>query len=399
MKKKILCFILSASLVISSTTVALAKPGNQGGQGKVTTTSQQTTTQKNARIKAKKVSFKLNGTPVIKYGSYKLPISPITKGMGATVEFDKATGVLTVTKGTNKIVIDFKNKTAAVNGTVDTKASIFSAKKNKKTTVLIKYIADKLGVRTTFDKDKVTVEVPGLDLPTNVTVSPAGTNVVANTLNSTTLYMTATANIKAGQATGGKAELYVGSKLVATDAEITATDTSVFFTTSDTTPTNEELKAIIPTGGVVTVKLYNAANNSVISTVANPTLVTDYAAPSVTAINSAVYSVSGSSIVVNVTGASAVGDKVDVTKISLYDAALGRSYQLTNAADTGSKGTVSSDSMLTITLGTADKLGLTGFGTSTVVLTVAAGSILTDEAGNVSSVTAASQVIPVTVIH
>lgn len=399
--KKILCLIITATLLLTSTSIAFAKSHDEGKQNEhqKQNTQHQDSQHQNHRLESTKQSFKINGSPVIKCGRHKLPISPITKGMGATVTFDKATAILTVVKSATTIVIDFKNKTVTVNGVADTNSGIFTAKNNKKTTVLIKYIANVLGVRVNCDNDKVTVEVPGLDLPTNVIVTSAGTTVVANTLNNTTLYMNATASIIAGQATGGKAELYVGSKLVAIDADITATDTAVTFTTADSTPTNLELQAAVPAGGVVTVRLYNASNKYVTSTKANPTLAVDYVAPTITGITSAVYSVTGSAIYINVTGASLVGDKVDVTKISFYDTTLGRTYQLTNSFGIGSNGVVNSPNLLVINIGAVDKLGLAGFGNTNMFLIVAPGSLLTDSAGNTSSGSAVKQTVPVTVTN
>jgi hypothetical protein len=397
--KKILCFLITASLVLTSSSVVFAKQNQSSNQSKKSVTEQETTSKKDTKIKANKQSFKIKGAKVIKYGKYKLPISPITKGMGATVNFDKETAILTVEKATTKIVINFKEKTVTVNGVADTNSGIFTAKNDKKMTVLIKYIANALGVRVTVGKDKITTEIPGLNAPTLVTVTTVGNTVVANTLNNTNLYMYATANVVAGQATGGKAELYVGSKLVATDTSIVATDTTVTFTTSDTTPVNSELQAAIPVSGVVTVKLYNASNSAVVSAVANPTLTVDYVSPAITSITGAIQSVSGSAITIIVSGAGEVNDKVDVTKISLYDTTLNKTYQLTNTAGTGSVGVVSSTSQLTITLGTVDKQGLSGFGGSTVLLTIAPGSLLIDSAGNTSAVTATAQTIPVTIIH
>jgi len=391
--KKLLCIIMTATLILSSSSIASAKSNNEGKHNK-----QQNTHQQNHSFKATKQDFKIKGSPVIKCGKYKLPLKPVTKGMGATVTFDKATAVLTVVKETNTIVIDFKNKTVLVNGVADTNSGIFTSKNDKKMKVLIKYIANVLGVRVCTDKDKVTVEVPGLDLPTNVTVTPVGTTVIANTLNSSTLYMSATANITAGQATAGKAELYVGCKLVATDSTIAATDTSVTFTTSDNTPTSAELQAAVLKGGVVTVKLYNTSRNHVTSIVANPTLVVDYVNPTITGVTSAVYNVSGSSITFNGTGVGAIGDKVDVTKISLYDTTLGKTYQLTNTSEIGSNGVVNCEDMLTINLGSVDKLALTGFGSTTVFLNISIGSLLTDAAGNTSPSFTTIQTVPVTVI-
>jgi DNA-binding protein YbaB len=288
--KKIICFIMTLALLLSSLSIAYAKQGSTKEQTKQQKkTEQQVTTnnkvqqkeqdsedqqkledqqnsknQKNQKqeifnnkIKEKKQTFKINGSPTIKYGKYKLPINPVKKGMGANVTFDKDTAILTVTKATTTIIINFKEKTVTVNGVADTNSGIFTASNSKKSTVLIKYIANKLGVRVNGDDDKITVTVPGLDLPKGITVTPVGSTIVENTLNTTTQYMTATANITPGQAV--KAELYVGSKLIATDSDIAATDKVVTFTTSDGTPTNTELQAAVPEGGVITVK-FNGKN-------------------------------------------------------------------------------------------------------------------------------------------
>ncbi len=403
--KKIICFILTAVLILTSTSVALAKPGITAKGKKPHTTLTQDKKNKGKETKKpgkpdkKKQEFKINGAPLIKHGKFKLPIAPVTKGMGATVTFDQKTAVLTVTKGTITIVVDFINSTVKVNGVEDKNSGIFTAKNEHKTIVLIKYIARVLGVNTVVDDDDIIVDIPGLNNPTNVTVTPMGGVAVSNTLNSTTLYLIASANITAGQATGGKAELYVGSKLVATDAFITATDTTVNFTTSDNTPTTAELMSAVPAGGIVTVKLYNAANQSVVSKTGNPTLVVDYVAPKYTGITSAVYSVSGASIYLNVTGAGEVGDTVDVSKLSIYNTVYGISYQLTSAAGTGSTGVVSTANMLTIKLGTVDATILASFTGSPLLLNIAPGSLLKDAAGNTSAGTATAVSVPVTVFQ
>jgi hypothetical protein len=392
--RKLICFILTAALVITPATTAFAKSHNHNHNDQQEQEQEQE--HQNVRIQEQKQSFKIGGASVIKYGRYKIPLSPITKGMGAKVTFDKATGVLTIVKDTKTIVIDFKNKTVTVNGVADTASGIFTAKNSKKMTVLIKYVANVLGVRVNVGDDKITVTVPGLDFPTNVAIAPIGGTVVANTLNSTNVALTATAAIKAGQAV--KAELYVGDKLVATDSAIAATDTSVSFITGDDTPTAAELQALIATGGVVTVRLYNSSNAYVISKAANPTLKVDYTAPTVTGAVVAAYAVSGSAITITVTGASITADKVDVTKISLYDTTLAKTYQLTNTAVTGSTGVVADANTLVITLGSVDMTGLAGFGTTTMFLNIAPGSLLYDAAGNVS-LPGAAQTIAVNVLR
>ena len=114
------------------------------------------------------------------------------------------------------------------------------------------------------------------------------------------------------------------------------------------------------------------------------------------AFTSAVYSVTGGAITIVVSGASIKSDMVDVTKITLFDTTLAKSYQLTDKAGTGSVGVVTDANTLTITLGSADKLGLAGIGGSTVNLNIAVGSLLKDAAGNTSTALMAPVTIPVT---
>ncbi len=158
--KKILCFILVFALLISSVTIAYAKQTGSKKQVENKKQTQQQEKTSKGKEYGKKQTFKLKGSSVIKNGKFKVPIKPITKGMGATVDYDKATGVLTVTKEATTIVINFTEKIVTVNGVADTDSGIFTAKNSKKTNVLLKYIADKLGVRITFSKDKITTQVP-----------------------------------------------------------------------------------------------------------------------------------------------------------------------------------------------------------------------------------------------
>jgi hypothetical protein len=352
--------------------------------------------KKDKKHKDKKQEFKLYGVPVIKYDKYKLPIAPITQGMGATVIYDKVAATITVKKGETTIVIRFKDKTVTINGVTDTFTNSFKGIKGNGTIVLIKYIANVLGIRADVDDDDIIIEEPILDKPTDITITTFGASVVANTINATTQHISVTAKIKAGQATGGKAELYVGSKLIATDSSISATDTMVEFTTHDGTPTNEELKAMIPTGGKVTIRLYNSTNNYVSSSTNGPTLQVDYIAPTITGILSAVFDPAKNQIALEVTGAGAIGDRVDVTKFMLYDQALGRYYQLTNTAGSGSSGEIKSANSIVIQLGSVDMYQLTDFRSATMLLTVTAGSLLKDVAGNTAIGFAINQTVPLT---
>ncbi len=127
--------------------------------------------------------------------------------------------------------------------------------------------------------------------PTSVSVTPVGGTVVANSLNKSNTNLTASASITAADATGGKAELYLGSTLLATDNTINDTDTQVTFDLGITS--TENLKAVIPAGGVISVKLYDGAGNSSVSS-GNPTLEVDYVTPPPEAPTAAVNPITGS---------------------------------------------------------------------------------------------------------
>lgn len=383
--KKIICFIVTLALLTTSSAIAFAKPVKHREQE-----------NKNYTKEIEKKND-LKHTKVIKYGRYQLPTEPVIKGMGAVLTYDKETAVVTVTKDATTIVIDLKGKKVTVNGVEDTKSGIFTASKNKKKTVLIKYIAAKLGVRAKDDKDEEEKIEPKLDAPKNIKITPVGGIVVANTLNSTTQYMEVTADITPGQATGGRAELYVNTKLVATTSLSSVSGSAITFTTSDQTPTNDELRVAVPEGGAVTIKLYNAQNESVTSK-SDVKLTVDYVSPTLTSVTSAIYMVSSGELYLSVAGAGAVKDSVNVTKLSMYDSTLARSYQLTDLEAKGSKGFVESDSSLKISLGEIDRAGLAGFGTSTVTLYIASGVLIRDAAGNTSSALTAPIALSVVVI-
>ena len=262
--KKIICFIVTLALLTTSSAIAFAKPVKHHEQEnkKYSKEFEKKNEDKKEDKKEHKKDYKKENKyvhpKVIKYGRYQLPTEPVTRGMRATLTYDKETAVITVKKDATTIVIDLKNKKVTINGVEDPKSGIFPASNDKKKTVLIKYIAAKLGVRVKVDKDELKVIEAKLDAPKNIKITPIGASVVDNTLNSTTQYMEVTADITPGQATGGKAELYVNTKLVATTNIPSATGSAITFTTSDGTPTNEELRVAVPESGVVTIKLYNA---------------------------------------------------------------------------------------------------------------------------------------------
>ena len=115
--------------------------------------------------------------------------------------------------------------------------------------------------------------------PTLVSARAVGGTVITNTLNSTNTHLIGSASILRGHAVGGKAEFLVNGVVKLMDNTISASDTTVTFSTSDGTPLNTELQAIFAAGtDAVTVLLYDAAGN-VSGEATGPTLTVDYTAP------------------------------------------------------------------------------------------------------------------------
>jgi hypothetical protein len=146
------------------------------------------------------------------------------------------------------------------------------------------------------DNSGYLVDASAPTAPTSITVTTSGGTVTSNTLNSTNTYLTASAGITAGLATGGSAALKVGSTIVATDNTINSGDTTVDFTTSDGSPTNAELQTAIAAGGAVTVELFDSAGNKAIGT--GSTLTVDYVADAGNDLAIAATTLAGSSDIV-----------------------------------------------------------------------------------------------------
>jgi hypothetical protein len=110
-----------------------------------------------------------------------------------------------------------------------------------------------------------------------------GGTVVANTLLASTTNLTASANITAGQAANGTANLLLGETILATDNLIGPTDTTLAFSLE--LSSSAALQSAIATGGAITVQLIDAAGN--VSALSSPvTLVVDYVVPSITVTSS-----------------------------------------------------------------------------------------------------------------
>ncbi|CAB4640828.1 unannotated protein [freshwater metagenome] len=115
--------------------------------------------------------------------------------------------------------------------------------------------------------------------PTNLALAPVGGTVVANTLLASTTNLTASANIIAGQATNGTANLLLGETVLATDNSIGSSDTTLAFSLG--LSSSAALQSAIAAGGAVTVQLIDAAGN-VSALSSSVMLVVDYVVPTIT---------------------------------------------------------------------------------------------------------------------
>ncbi|MCX6423287.1 MAG: Ig-like domain-containing protein, partial [Actinobacteria bacterium] len=125
----------------------------------------------------------------------------------------------------------------------------------------------------------IVIDTEAPSAPTTVAVIPVGGTVVANTLLASNTNMTSTASITAGQATGGYAELLLGSSVIATDLLISSGDSSVAFDLGLSGAA--ALQATIAASGNLTVRLYDAVGNVSAASAAR-SLTVDYIVPTVT---------------------------------------------------------------------------------------------------------------------
>jgi hypothetical protein len=385
--KKIVSIIMITALLLMSFTVAVF--ANKDGED-----------QKNYN---KSVSYRISESPTITFGRFVLPLTAVEKGLGASVVYSN--GVILVSKGNIVLEFDLNNKKVFVTTNAirveDTTSGIFNTHDNRKIKTLINYIADKFGISINIKGDNIyIVTASSMTAPTSVVLTPVGGTVVTNTLNSTNQYLLAQAVITAGQATGGKAELYIGSRLIASDLAIAAADAAVTFTTSDGTPLPAELQALIPAGGKAYVKLYNSTGEYVISKIGNPELKVDYISPVITSLTAAEYYPEKNKIKLYITGAVSRNDVLDVTKVQVVDISPAVSKVLTNSTTYDVMYGSMNQVVITIKLSDADAAALSTVGGDDVTLILLVGVVITDPSGNPPASVAAAQTVKLTaVIH
>jgi fibronectin type 3 domain-containing protein len=212
----------------------------------------------------------------------------------------------------------------------------------------------------------IVVDTVAPSTPTSLVVTPVGVTVVANTLLADNTNMTATATITAGQATGGWAELVLGSTTIATDTSILSGDTSVAFNLGFSV--SAHLQAAIAVGGQLTVRVIDAAGNVSSSSQAT-NLIVDYVKPTATLSSSR--------------STMKIGETATIT-VQLSEASS--TFVLSDVTVTG--GTVGtfvavSSTQYTFVLSPASSVN---GGSAALSL---AGGVFTDTAGNTNTATAA----------
>lgn len=81
---------------------------------------------------------------IIKYKNFQLPTNPITEGLGANLNWNEKTHIITITKGNISLVINLQSKKITING-FEIKNSVLTTNKKNNTIVLFKFIAQALG--------------------------------------------------------------------------------------------------------------------------------------------------------------------------------------------------------------------------------------------------------------
>lgn len=116
------------------------------------------TVMKQSKIKIRDKYIDTDLPPVIKEGRTLIPVRAITQGLGAEVDWDEDTNVVTVTKG--EIIIEFDLETGKVfvnNEEVD--IDVPPGKINNRVFVPLRFIAEVFGERIKYNPDNQEIEI------------------------------------------------------------------------------------------------------------------------------------------------------------------------------------------------------------------------------------------------
>lgn len=178
MKKHLMVLVLLMVFVLSLTSMAFAggkitdkTPPGQADKDKwkAGLTSKQLD---ELRGRAVKDRLKVNGKlldydvpPVIKEGRTLIPVRAITRGMGATIDWNEETKTITVTRNDVTVILTLGQTKLLVDGTeveMDVPAQLIS----NRTFVPLRFIAQALGDRVNYDPDTGDIDINScLDTP------------------------------------------------------------------------------------------------------------------------------------------------------------------------------------------------------------------------------------------
>ncbi len=96
--------------------------------------------------------YSSNEGNIIRYKNFQLPTNPITEGLGANLNWNEKTHVITISKGNISLVINLESKKITINS-FEIKNSVLTINKKNNTIVLIKFIAQALGNRAEIYED------------------------------------------------------------------------------------------------------------------------------------------------------------------------------------------------------------------------------------------------------
>lgn len=110
------------------------------------------------RLKIRGMNLKFDVPPVIKYGRTLVPVRAISQGLGAEVDWDPETMMVTITRGDTVIELVLGDREMLVNGevvTMDVPAQLIS----NRTFVPIRFIAAALGERVSYDEETGDIDI------------------------------------------------------------------------------------------------------------------------------------------------------------------------------------------------------------------------------------------------
>lgn len=132
--------------------------------------------------------FKFDTLPVIKSGRTLLPVSAITKGIGAEIEWIASEKKIIITKGEDVIELWIDNNIALVNGK-EVKLDASPEIMNSRTIVPLRFIVETFKFKVEWNEEDETIEIIDINIienesetvsgsSTNVTVSGSSTDVI-----------------------------------------------------------------------------------------------------------------------------------------------------------------------------------------------------------------------------